>query len=128
MNAYEVTTQTSADRGLIMFIWLAVAVLMIASLWKIFAKAGQPGGGALIPIYNAILLIQIAGKPVWWIMLMFIPVVNFVISILMTVELAKSFRKGGGFATGLIFFLSAIFCPILAFGSATYQSQPSAAA
>ena len=52
--------------GVIGLIYLAVLVLMVASMWKIFDKAGQPGWAALIPIYNVIVLLQIVGRPVWW--------------------------------------------------------------
>jgi hypothetical protein len=89
-------------------------------MWKIFSKAGKPGWAAIIPIYNAIVLLEIVDKPLWWIILMFIPIVNFVISIIVTVELAKKFGQSTGFAIGLIL-LAPIFYPILGFGSAQYQ-------
>jgi len=100
-------------------IYLAVIVLMIASLWKIFVKAGKPGWAAIVPIYNIIVLMEIVGRPVWWIILLFIPFVNFVILIILAIDLAKSFGQGGGFAAGLIL-LSVIFYPILAFGGSQY--------
>ena len=102
------------------FIELALAVFMIATLWKIFAKAGKPGWACLIPIYNLIVMLEIAGKPVWWFLLFFIPVVNLVIMILVLAGLATNFGKGGGFVVGLIL-LPIIFYPILAFGGAQYR-------
>lgn len=107
--------------GIIIF-YVAVIVLMIASFWKIFEKAGQPGWAAIVPIYNIIILLKIVDKPVWWIVLFFIPIVNFVISILLNIELAKKFGKDTGFAVGLIL-LGIVFFPILAFGDAQYQGQ-----
>jgi hypothetical protein len=101
------------------FIWVALAILMIASMWKIFVKAGQPGWAALIPIYNIYVLLQVAGKPGWWLILMLIPVVNFIIGILVAVAVAARFGKGAGFAIGLLL-LPMIFYPILGFGSAQY--------
>jgi hypothetical protein len=65
-------------------------------------------------------LLQIAGKPIWWIVLFFIPVVNFVVAIIVSIDVAKNFGKGTGFGLGLAF-LSPIFYPILGFGSAQYQ-------
>lgn len=106
-----------------MLIGLAFIVLMIASVWKVFTKAGQPGWAAIIPIYNVIVLLKIIGKPWWWIIGFFIPFVNFIVMILMAVGLAKVFGKGIGFAIGLIL-LSFIFYPILAFGDATYTAPP----
>ena len=99
---------------------IAVSVIMIAAMWKVFTKAGKPGWAAIIPIYNIIVLLSIAGKPTWWIVLFLIPIVSFVILILTYVGLANRFGKGGGFAVGLVL-LSPIFIPILGFGSAQYQ-------
>jgi hypothetical protein len=112
--------------GLLMVVWLAVAIAVIVGLWKVFAKAGQPGWACLIPIYNAYVLLKIVGKPGWWLVLYFIPVVNLVVGILVCLELAKVFGKGGGFAVGLIL-LPIVFLPILGFGSATYAAPAPAA-
>ena len=105
--------------GFMLIVWLAIAIVVIAGMWKTFEKAGKPGWGAIIPIYNLILLLEIAKKPVWWIILMFIPVVNFVIAILVSIEVAKAFGKGTGFGLGLAF-LGFIFYPILGFGDARF--------
>ena len=51
--------------AIFMIIWLAIVGVVIAGLWKTFAKAGKPGWGAIIPIYNAVLLLEIAGRPIW---------------------------------------------------------------
>lgn len=103
-----------------MVIYIALIVLIIAGLWKVFTKAGQPGWGCLIPIYNAYLLCKIAGRPGWWVLLMLIPIVSFVIAIIVSIDIAKNFGKGVGFALGLIF-LGFIFYPILGFGDAQYR-------
>jgi hypothetical protein len=99
---------------------LVFFVLIIASLWRIFTKAGQPGWASIIPIYNAYILLKIAGKPGWWLILLIIPFVNLIIVILMSLGLAQNFGKGAGFGIGLAF-LNFIFLPILAFGDARYQ-------
>ena len=106
-----------------MIIPLAIFVFIIVSMWKVFSKAGQPGWAVLIPIYNLYVLCKVAAKPGWWVILMFIPVVNFVIGILVALGVAQQFGKGAGFGVGLIF-LPFIFYPILAFGNATYGSAP----
>ena len=98
---------------------IGLFVLYIASIWKIYEKADRPGWAAIIPIYNIIVLLEIVGKPVWWIVFYFIPFVNVVISIIVYIELAKSFDKGAGFGIGLVF-LPIIFFPILGFGDAAY--------
>lgn len=104
-----------------MVITLAFIALMIASMWKVYTKAGQPGWAAIIPIYNFIVLLKIVGKPWWWVIGMLIPFVNFILLIVVSVLLAKVFGKGIGFAIGLIL-LGFIFYPILAFGDATYTA------
>lgn len=111
-----------AAGGVMMIIWLALVVLMLASMWRIFTKAGKPGWASIVPIYNAYVLLQIAGKPGWWLILMFLPLVNIVIMILALVGLANNFGKGGGFVAGMIF-LPVIFYPMLAFGDAQYQGS-----
>ena len=106
--------------GVLGLVWLVVVVIMVAAFWKIFVKAGQPGWAAIIPIYNAIVVLKIVGRPLWWLLLMLIPFVNFIILIILNIDLAKSFGKGAGFGIGLTL-LGVIFAPILGFGSAQYQ-------
>ena len=114
--------------GLIFFlIYIAIIVFVIVGIWKTFAKAGQPGWAVFVPIYNIYILCKIAGRPGWWLLLMFIPVVGLVISIILCIDIAKSFGKGVGFAIGLVL-LGFIFYPILGFGSAEYQGPSAAAA
>src|SRR5260370_18218503 len=84
-------------------IFLAIMILVIAGVWKTFVKAGQPGWGAIIPIYNAYLLCKIAGRPGWWVLLFFIPLVNVIIAIIVSIDIAKNFGKGAGFGLGLPF-------------------------
>lgn len=96
-------------------------------MWKVFTKAGQPGWAAIVPIYNAIVLLQIAGKPVWWLVLFFIPLVGIIVAFVVMISLAAKFGKGTGFGIGLTL-LGFIFFPILAFGDAQYQGSGGGAA
>ena len=105
---------------IILLIQLAIFIAVIAGFWKVFTKAGHPGWAAIVPIYNVIILLTIAGKPLWWIILFFIPLVNFIIAILVSIEVAKKFGKGTGFGLGLAF-LGFIFYPVLGFSDAQYQ-------
>lgn len=98
---------------------------MIAGMWKVFEKAGQPGWAAIIPIYNIIVLLQVIGKPLWWIVLFIIPLVNFVALILVAMDLAVCFGKSKGWGFGLLFILPFIGYPLLGFGDASYKA-PSA--
>jgi hypothetical protein len=106
--------------GIALAVVLAMALLMLAGTWRVYAKAGQPGWACIVPIYQIVVLLQIARKPVWWMLLLFVPVVNIVIVLLIDISLAGQFGKGAGFGLGL-FFLPVIFYPVLGFGSAEYQ-------
>ncbi|MBR3180462.1 signal peptidase I [Candidatus Saccharibacteria bacterium] len=107
-----------------MLIILAFVVLGIIAQWKIFKKAGEEGWKALIPIYNVYTLLNILSMEPLLCLLSFVPGAWFILSIVMDVKLAQSFKKGTGFALGLIF-LGPIFSLILAFGSAKYTKLPS---
>jgi hypothetical protein len=110
--------------GVFALVYFAVIILMIASMWKIFVKAGEPGWAAIVPIYNLVTLLKIVGRPIWWIVLLIIPCVNIVVWILLLVDLAKSFGKAPTFAAALIFVVG---FPMLAFGDATYRGPAAGA-
>ena len=105
---------------ILIIIGLAIAVLCIIAMWKVFEKAGEEGWKCIIPIYNFIILLKIVGKPWWWLLLMCIPFVNIVIYIMAVHRLSLSFGKGAGFTLGL-FFVGIVFIPILAFDNSTYN-------
>ncbi len=98
---------------------LLVLVLLLVSSWKLFVKAGEPGWTALVPFYNTVKFLEITNKPLWWVLLMFVPVVNIVISIIMIRRFALVFGKGVWFTVGMVL-LPFIFLPILAFGRSVY--------
>ena len=124
----EDAMNTAAQQGGSMIgglVGLAILVFLIAAMWKVFTKAGKAGWLVLIPIVNINQLLKIAGRPGWWLILLIIPLVNLIISILVSMDIAKSFGKGAGFGLGLAF-LGPIFYPILGFGSATYKGPAAA--
>jgi len=123
--SYSSSSQGQAPSPISIIIGLLIALLLIVAMWKVFTKAGQPGWASIIPIYNLYVWCKIVGRPGWWIILMLIPFVNFIIGIILCIDMAKSFGKGVGFGIGLAL-LGIIFVPILGFGSAQYQG-PSAA-
>ncbi len=114
----------SGSAGMIpMLVMMAVIVTAIAGMWRVFSKAGQPGWGVLVPIYNVLLMCKIAQRPAWWLILLFVPVVNMIIAVIMSIDIARRFGKGTGFGVGLAF-LGFIFYPILGFGGAQYDGSP----
>jgi hypothetical protein len=101
-------------------VWLAIVVFEAAAMWRVFTKAGKPGWAIIVPIYNIIVMLEIAGKPLWWFLLMLIPLVNLVVVFVVMIGIAEKFGKSAGFGVGLAL-LGFIFFPILAFGDAEYR-------
>jgi len=124
----EVTTTSESSGGgasIVLFVVYAVIiVLAIAGLWKIIDKTGQPGAWALLYIIcqpiGVIPLLKATGRPMWWIVLFFIPFVNLVALVIVMIDLAKSFGKGTGYGVGLAL-LPFIFLPMLGFGRDEYR-------
>jgi hypothetical protein len=119
---YNSNTSTGLGAGIaILFIPIGIAVYVFYAycLGLVFRKAGQPLWAGFVPIYNSYILLKVVGRPGWWLILYFIPFINLIITIIVYLDLAKSFGKGVGFAVGLII-LSFIFIPILAFSDAQY--------
>ncbi len=109
------------DPGILAILfYVAVAAFYLYVLWRIFEKAGKPGWAALIPIYNIVVMLEIVGRPWWWVLLFFIPLVSLVVTIIVSLDVSKSFGHATLFGLGLAF-LGFIFAPILAFGSDTYR-------
>ena len=124
-SAGSTSTMSPAMTMVFWIVYLAVVVLMIAAFWKIFTKAGQPGWAAIIPLYNMYVLLKVAGKPGWWLILFFIPLVDLIVLIIVYHAVSTAFGKGAGFTLGIIFF-PYIFLPILGFGKATYTKPAGA--
>ncbi len=99
-------------------VYLAIIVLMVASQWTLFQKAGKPGWACIVPIYNIIVMLEIIRKPTWWIAMLFIPVANIVYMIMIHVQFVKAYGKSTGYAVAALFF-GIIMFPILAFSKDT---------
>jgi len=108
--------------GIIILVPLAILIAMIAGMWMVFTKAGKPGWAAIIPIYNAIVLLEVARKPIWWIILLIIPLVGIIVMAMVGIGVARQFGKSDGFGIGL-WLLGPIFYPLLGFGDAQYQGS-----
>lgn len=104
----------------LLLVILAVCILIIASQWIVYQKAGQAGWKCLVPFYNMYILMEISGKPGWWMFLLLIPLVGVVILLFALLSLARKFRRSELFGVGLLF-LPMIFFPVLAFGGSEYE-------
>lgn len=129
---YTYTTTTTTGLGgmdpmvysLMLVLWLALAVLMIVSLWKLFKKAGKPGWASIVPFYNTWVMVEIAGLSALWFVLLFIPFVNIVAIVFIYNGIAKAFGKGAG-TTALMIFFPYVMFPYLGLSKkVTYQGEP----
>lgn len=96
-------------------------VIGIVIMWKVYAKAGQPGWASIIPIYNLYVLVKIAGRPGWWTVLLLIPFVNIIVLAIVSIDVAKSFGKDAVFGVVGLWLFAIIGYAILAFGGAQYR-------
>jgi len=99
------------------FFWYVVTAI---GLWPMLVKAGIPGWGALIPIYNIYLQVKLAGHRGWLTLLYFVPLVNLVVAIVVAVGLARAFGRGAVYGFFLHFLLQPIGFLITGFGSSRY--------
>ena len=126
MNYSDASTGILAGIGAGMIIlWLAIMIFVIVCMWKVFVKAGKPGWAAIVPIYNAWVLLEIGGEEGWKILLAFIPIVGSILVLIYTIkaylEIARRFGKETWFGILMIFFAPIMFA-ILAFTDAKYNA------
>lgn len=122
---YDATEQFLAEAAPYLITAAVVLTLLwiitIAGNWLLYKKAGQPGWKSIIPFYNNYVLFQIVDLNPWLSLLLYINPINFIMSIILDLKLAKAFGRGAGFALGLIF-LPPVFVWILA-ASDKYEYQ-----
>lgn len=106
-----------------LILYVILLIILLIGIWKMFEKGGIPGILGLIPVVNLFYLAKLAGKPMWWGLLYFIPFVNVVIAIIMLIGIAERFGRGIGTTLGLVFLTPIFFC-ILGFGSAKWSPPP----
>jgi len=85
----------------ILFI-LLIQVIHFLGTWKLYKKAGRQAWEAAVPIYNAIVLMKIINRPGWWVILMFIPIINLLMFPVIWVETIRSFGRNSLIDTWLV--------------------------
>ena len=73
--------------------FLAVQAIHFIGTWKLYVAAGRKSWEAAIPVYNAIVLLKIIGRPSWWTILLFLPIINLIIFPVIWIEILSSFGK-----------------------------------
>lgn len=131
MEEYEaMPMDTEVGMGIafgMMFFYLILYVFYGFVAGKIFEKAGKPLWTGFVPIYNYVILLEIIGRPIWWIILMLIPFVNFIVAIILCIDLAKSYGKDTVWGILTVLF-SFVMLPIMAFSSEIRYVGPAASA
>lgn len=82
--------------------FLLVQIVHFLGTWKLYEAAGRKKWEAAVPVYNAIVLMKIIGRPSWWTILLFIPIINLIIFPVVWVETLRSFGKRSGLDTFLV--------------------------
>ncbi len=82
--------------------FLVIQVIHFLGTWKLYVKAGRKAWEAAIPIYNAVVLMQIINRPKWWVVLLFIPIINLLMFPIIWVETIRSFGKNSNLDTFLV--------------------------
>ena len=116
---YVISTTTDFDPTWTVIFSLIILALTFIGYWKIFVKAGQPGWGGIIPIYNQYVLSKITFGTGWLFLLLLIPFVNIIYVVVLAYKLSQAFGHGIGYAIGLIF-LPFVFYLILGFDDSEY--------
>ena len=81
---------------------LIIQVIHFLGTWKLYVKAGRKAWEAAIPIYNVIVLMQIINRPKWWVILLFIPIINLLMFPVIWVETIRSFGRNGRLESWLV--------------------------
>jgi len=109
----------------IMFV-LVIYVLMAVSLMKIANRTNTPNAWfAWIPILNLVLMLQIAERPMWWLIFWFVPIVNIagiVLNFVIWIDIAKKLGKSAIWGV-LAILIPIIFMPYLAFSKSDTAAQ-----
>ncbi len=81
---------------------LIIQIIHFLGTWKLYIKAGRKPWEAAVPIYNAIVLMQIIRRPKWWVILLFIPIINLLMFPVIWVETIRSFGRNSLLETWLV--------------------------
>lgn len=121
----SITEQTSlfALNGTTSLVAVALYVLMVVALWRVFTKAGYAGWLAIIPIVNVVFLTKVAGFSGWLALLYLIPIVGFVFHIVVQLRVGRAFGHGWVFSIFLLALFYVIGYLIIGFSDDRYRLE-----
>lgn len=114
-----VPLQAGGGGGLESLLSIVLLAVVIAGAWKTFEKAGEPGWAAIIPLYNLWVMVRISDNA-WWFALLFVPLVQLIAVIKVSLDIAREFGQGILFGVGL-WLIPIVFWPLLGFGDYRYR-------
>ena len=79
----------------------------------------MPAWASIVPVYNKIVLLEMANRLIWWLFLLFLPFVNIVVSIIVRLDILAAFRKPQ-WHIFLILFLPFLYLPYLGFSDSDF--------
>jgi len=84
------------------YFFIAVQLIHFVGTFNLYVKAGRKAWEAAVPIYNAVVLMQIINRPKWWVALLFIPIINLLMFPVIWVETIRSFGHNSNKDTWLV--------------------------
>lgn len=125
MQTSSITDQTSvlALNSTTSLVGLAVYVVTVVALWKVFTKAGYPGWLSIIPIVNVVFLTKIAGFSGWLALLYLIPIVNIVFHVIVSIRVGRAFGHGLLFSIFLLWIFAVIGFLVIGFSDDRYRPE-----
>jgi len=98
---------------------LGLQAVHFLGTYRLYIKAGRKGWEALVPIYNAVVLMQIIRRPKWWVILLFIPIINLMMFPAVWVETLRSFGRTKWVDTLLVILTLGLYLFVINYDSKT---------
>ena len=90
--------------------------LVLLTFWGVLERVGEPGWKGLISVFNIFILLKKVGRPTWWILLFFVPVINVILGLLLSRDVAAALDRTAGIVLGLLFLSSVFASALVVFG------------
>jgi len=101
-------------------------LLALAGYWKLFEKAGEKGWKALVPFYSSYIMLKICHRPGWWLIWLFLPLANWIVSFGILVDFIKCYGKFSIWDRAAAVLLPFVYLPKWGFEAKTAYLGPSA--
>lgn len=100
----------------IIFFFIVQAIHFLGT-WKLYKKAGYQPWQAAVPVYNAVILMKIIKRPIWWVLLLFVPSINIIMFGVIWIETIRSFGKNKIYHTLLVLLTFGFYCYVVNYSS-----------